>query len=471
MSHGAAIEPANGEGAAIEPASRWRALRDRCLDGFDPTKRRALAALLVRVLGAAIAYLMQILLAQWLGLAEYGVFVGVWVWLLVLGGIAPLGLNVSSIGLLATYHGAGDFARWRGLLVTGVVASLIAGLVVAGGGWTILYGMPGLLAEPYLMPVWLCLFCVPLLALSDFFEGISRAHGWMNTALAPTYLLRPLLLIGGVFVATQFGAALDAALAMAMAIFACLITMLVQGAIILVRLRGIGGTGPCSATPFTWLLMALPIVVTQTFELLTQNFDMIAVSYFLGPEATGVYFAALKTIALLAFINFAIGAATANRVASLHAAGENEALKDALDGAVNLAFWPTLLGALAIVVLAPVLLSLFGADFAAHAYLTAVLAVGFVAKGFVGPAELYLNVLGQQRICALTLVGAAVLNMALNVVLIPIFGLLGAAIATSVSFVALAIALFVIVRRRIGVVLRPTLPRTSLRKVASGAKA
>ena len=59
------------------------------LDRLDPVKRRALTALMIRVAGAALAYGMQILLVQWMGLTEYGIFVAVWVWLLVLCGIAP----------------------------------------------------------------------------------------------------------------------------------------------------------------------------------------------------------------------------------------------------------------------------------------------------------------------------------------------------------------------------------------------
>ena len=322
-------------------------------------------------------------------------------------------------------------------------------------------------ADAYLLPVWLCLFCVPLFALSEVNEGISRAHGWMNTALLPTYLLRPAFLIAGCFLAIQAGFELDAVLAMTMAIAASLLTILIQGLILLVRLTEIDAEpgNERIATPLVWVAAALPIVVAQTFELLTQNFDMIAVSYFLGAEATGIYFAALKTIALLAFVNFAVGAASANRVASLHAAGRHEEFQAHIQGAVNLAFWPTLFGAVAIVALAPLLLSLFGQDFTAHAYLTAILAIGFVAKGFVGPAELFLNVLDQQRACALVLMSAAALNIALNIALIPWLGLAGAAIATATAFTILAAILFVIARRRLGITLAPTVPWSTLVRI------
>ncbi len=210
MSQDATVEPVNGDVSPIRRGTRFAMVQAHCREWFDPTKRRALTALIIRVGGAALAYVMQIALAQWMGLAEYGVFVGVWVWLLVLGGIAPLGLNISAIGWLSTFHEEGDHDRWRGLLATSVIATLTMGLVVAGLGWTALIVMPEFISQQYLMPVWLCLFCVPLLAMSEMNEGISRAHGWMNTALMPTYLLRPVLLIGGAFVPLQAGATLDA---------------------------------------------------------------------------------------------------------------------------------------------------------------------------------------------------------------------------------------------------------------------
>ena len=135
MSQNAATEPLKGEGA---PLGAMALLRARCLDWLDPTKRRALTALTIRVVGAALAYLMQILLAQWMGLTEYGVFVGIWVWLLVLGGIAPMGLNVSSIGLLSTYLDTRDFERWRGLMLTSY-CDRVGRFFDRGAGWTALY--------------------------------------------------------------------------------------------------------------------------------------------------------------------------------------------------------------------------------------------------------------------------------------------------------------------------------------------
>ena len=50
-------------------------------------QRDMLAAFLVRAVSAAILYLTQIVLARWMGRAEYGIYVAVWTMVLVLGGV------------------------------------------------------------------------------------------------------------------------------------------------------------------------------------------------------------------------------------------------------------------------------------------------------------------------------------------------------------------------------------------------
>ena len=74
----------------------------------------------------------------------------------------------------------GDLARWRGLLMTGVFVTLLSGAAISAAGLALIWALPHLIADAYLMPLWLCLFCVPLFALSEINEGISRAHGWIT---------------------------------------------------------------------------------------------------------------------------------------------------------------------------------------------------------------------------------------------------------------------------------------------------
>ena len=56
------------------------------------TQRDAVTVFGVRCVSAALLYLSQIVLARWMGSYEYGIYVFVWTWVMILGGLADLGL-------------------------------------------------------------------------------------------------------------------------------------------------------------------------------------------------------------------------------------------------------------------------------------------------------------------------------------------------------------------------------------------
>jgi O-antigen/teichoic acid export membrane protein len=119
--------------------------------------------------------------------------------------------------------------------------------------------------------------------------------------------------------------------------------------------------------------------------------------------------------------------------------------------AVQWTFWPSLAAAIVLLALGMPLLWLFGPQFVAGYPVMMILVVGFLFRSSMGPAEFLLNMLGEQKLCAAVLVVTAVLNVALNFALVPRFGLVGAATATSVSLVVAALLNYLAVSRRLGI--------------------
>ena len=60
------------------------------------TRRLAGTVFIIRVVSAALAYLSQILLARWMGGSDYGVYVYVWTWVLLLGSMMDFGISASA---------------------------------------------------------------------------------------------------------------------------------------------------------------------------------------------------------------------------------------------------------------------------------------------------------------------------------------------------------------------------------------
>ena len=70
------------------------------------TKRLAGTIFIIRVFSAAMAYASQILLARWMGGSDYGVYVYVWTWVLLLGSMMDFGISASAQKLIPEYRAA-----------------------------------------------------------------------------------------------------------------------------------------------------------------------------------------------------------------------------------------------------------------------------------------------------------------------------------------------------------------------------
>lgn len=431
-------------------------------DDRQRTQLNAMIAFSVRCFSAALLYVTQIVLARWMGGYEYGIYVFVWTWVLILGGISDMGLNIAAMRLAPAYREMNDFALLRGLTRGVRLSALTAGTVIMAIGLLGVWVFAPVIDSHFVLPAYLALFCVPLYALSDTQDGIGRGNAWMSIALVPPYILRPLLLLAAMAAAHEYGLEMSAATAAGAAIFATWTASVVQMLFLNARLRETVPAGPREYRLRAWIIASLPLLAIAVSELVLQNADILVISRFMTPEDVGIYFAAAKTMALIMFVHYAVGSAVANKFSALHARGDKAGLRICVRDAVNWTFWPSLAAALLILALGKPLLWLFGPQFGAGYPVMCILVIGFLVRASMGPAEILLNMLGEQALCASVLASAAALNIALNFVLVPHFGLLGAATATSISlmFAALMNALVVWRRLDIKIAIWRNLPRS-----------
>lgn len=415
------------------------------------TQRAALSAFSIRILSAAIAYLSQVVMARWMGSSEYGAFVFVWVWVLILGGVSSLGLNIGMMRFIPDYRESGDLDALRGLLRGSRFFVLTTSTVIAALGLAGLWLFAGRIASHYVLPAYLALFCIPVFALTDLQDGIGRARQWIGTGLVPPYILRPLLILGAMTAAHQLHLPMTAVTAAGAAIVASWLTALVQFAVLQHHLNAEIPRGPRRYPFGFWLRTSLPILMITGFDLIVQNTDVLFVSLYATSSDVGIYFAGLKTMSLIAFVHYAVASAAANRFAALHARGDVAELTSFAHETVRWTFWPSLAGAIVILLLGKPLLWLFGPEFTVAYGPMFILALGLLVKSAVGPAEYLLNMLGQQKLCGGVLVFTAALNVVLNALLVPRFGLWGAATATATTLGVAAVLYAVLAHRKLGI--------------------
>jgi len=415
------------------------------------SQRIALIAFAVRVLSAAIAYVSQVLLARWMGDFEYGVFVVVWVGAVILGGLACLGFQTAIVRFVPEYIERGETQLLRGVLVGSRVQGFIAATFFAAMGGLGLYAFGDSLSSYYLIPLYLGAITLPMLAIGEIQEGLARGFSWADLGLWPTYIIRPLLILAFMWGAVKLGWPANAVTAMAATIVATYLTSIGQLISLERRIRTVVPRGPRLYQPMVWVGIALPIFIVEGFFNLLTNVDIIIVGYYMEPDKVAIYFAAVKTLALVHFVYFAVRAGGAQRFSQYYTSGDRVRLEAFTRDTLRWTFWPSLAMVIFLFILGRPLLLLFGPEFGSGYPLLYILSIGLLCRASIGPAESLLTMAGQQGICSLIYTATFVINVALNILLIPAWGLIGAAIATSSALIIETIALYAVTASRLGI--------------------
>ncbi len=448
--------PAGGRRGAWKVAVSQRAapLIDRFKRaGAHRDGRAGAQVLAARLAGAALAYVAQVLAARYLGQDGFGVYALALVWLTLLGHLSVGGTNQALCRYVAQALATGDHATVRGFLRFGIVFALGAGTLLGLGAVAVVTLTSGLVDEIYVLPLAIAFLAVPLLAIQDNLEAIARSFDKPLLGIGPAYLVRH-----GASILAFAGLALSPltpspTLALAGAMVAILAGIVAQVALLRAALREALPVGPPRYAIRLWLRTALPIALVDTTELLLLNADVLVVGLFFPPDAVAIYFAATRITQILEYIRYSASAATGQRYAALSAMGHRAELYH-LVALVTLATSAlTLAGAAALSLAAPLLLGFFGPSFATAAWLVPILASGMVVACLCGPGEDILTMLGEERVCALSFAVSLAVNIGLLFLLIPAFGLAGAAIASAATMACRSLALAGYAYARLGIVL------------------
>lgn len=414
-------------------------------------KRAASIVFLIRVASAAVAYLAQILLARLMGTSEFGIYVYAWTWVIVIGALADFGFGTASQRFIPEYIERKSFGLIWGFVANGRKLAMAFAIGIALLGVIAITLLRPRINYYVVMPLYLSCLAFPLFGLTVIQDGIARSFGWVKLALVPPYIVRPVLLLVTMLAAFAAGLPADATTAMVAALIATFATLIGQW---LVLNRKIAANVPLAAKVYdhkAWLASSIPILLVGGFLTLLLNIDVLVLQEFRPPDEVAVYFAATKTLALISFVHFSITAAVAHKFSQYHVAGNRAQLSAFVREAIRWTFWPSLAATALMLALGKPILWLFGPKFVEGYPLMFIIAVGLLARAAVGPVESLLNMLGEQKTCAIVYAAACSVSLTLCLILIPLLGLTGAAISTSAALIVESILLFSVAKKRLGI--------------------
>jgi O-antigen/teichoic acid export membrane protein len=431
--------------------------------GIDPSLLlHSFFLLFATVLGQVVSFAVQILVARRIGAEAYGVYSYALTWIGLLALLAVMGNDRLLIRYGSEYRARGELPLLHGVIRWAWVRSLAAACLLGGVfAWATLalapsaYGRLG-------VALWGALGLV-LVVATFLVESMLRVEEAQVWATLPNRVLQPLFM-GGLFL-------LLSALATTSpnahgAIAANTLSLLLVVLVGLVALRPPLPPYPNRSIEMprrAWRGTSLAFGINALALHLNVQTDMLVLGFFHDQEILGIYGAVTRFATVTSFAGLAVVTIVQPMLARAAANATREELQQLVTGGARLVFLATFCFALPILVFAEFLLSIFGHGFEAGAAALRILALGSIVASPVNLAGALLGMTGHEKEATTVMVAGCVLTLALNLLLAPRFGAIGAAAATAASRIAWNFALFRLARARLKINATPFVLSSRLR--------
>ena len=388
--------------------------------------------------GRVLAFVTQIVLARLLGTGLYGFFtLGV----AVVNGVHILsrfGMENGVVRYVAHYREEGDDARVRGtiiqvLLVTLGISLVLSALMFFGAGF-IVARLPN--DAPFMVTVLRAFaFVLPFFVFMSMTAWATQGFQTVTYAAYVQQLIRPGLFLVLAGVCYAIGASTVGVIA------AYGIAMFLAGLAGLYYLRKLFPPLFDRGTPAIFETRSLfgvsvPMSIAQGAQYLNNWSAILILGAFAASGPAGVFNAAARTATFLTIVRFAFSGIFSPIISGLHARRDTEEMGRLYKDVSRWIFTGAFVLFLVLVVFASDIMSIFGEGFSGGATALIIVAVAQLYSSSVGPAPRMLAMTENQNLTMIATAIAAVTGVVVSLILVPLFGLLGAAVGMATAIIA-----------------------------------
>lgn len=393
------------------------------------------------IIDKGLRFPLEILLARVLGAGDYGSYCLGYGLTILAGQISMLGLPSGVVRFGALYRGAGDTKRVKGTIRAALLISTVSS--VAAGG--LLFAFAGPLSETFGMPkladvLRVFAFSFPLYVITLMAGYAANAFQAIKHQTAVTNICRPLANVAIVSVVFLLGFRLLGA------VYGFLLSSAISAVVGLYLLKrifpDIVSELESSYEVRKLLRFSVPVLFVGVSAILLRQTDRIMLGYFKASEDLGIYSAAAVISHQAGLIMYSFGYIFCPIISDLYNREDLGSLERLFKTVTRWILSINLVLLLLLILFSKQIMGVFGSDFAAGwlvlVILSAVHLIGYSTGGALVGYVLQMS--GKQDIELVNAVVMLIANIALNLWLIPPYGILGAAIATGVSFAMINVA-------------------------------
>ena len=398
--------------------------------------------------GIVVRYLLVFIIARLFGAEGLGTYTLAIAFASAAALLGRVGLDRASMRFTAFYRAQNQLAGVVGVNLFAAVATGVLGCVVAvllalaSGPLESAWHLVGLGSALRLVAI-----AVPAVALGEVWRDGLR--GFQDVRLAS--FLEKIAIPGSTasfILVLLLVRPSNALIAVGAAVGAYWFAALIAGVVLYREVRQIPAAPMLALGP--WMSFAVFLSLEGSLLFLLQWSDQLLVGLFLNATDVGIYAAAVRLAALAAVPLLAVNSILGPTVAALHGRGAYERLRQTYarltwaTGASGLCIGLGLIG------LGSFALGLFGPEFAGGYLALVIVTVGHIVNAATGSAGVMLGMTGHVRWRLLNAALTAGINVSLNLLLIPAWGIAGSAAATATALITINLLQIVEVRLVLG---------------------
>lgn len=405
----------------------------------------------VHALNMLLTLATGVLLARILGPESFGIYAFSLSVIALLSLPAKAGLPALLVREIAKYHLNKEWGFTRGLLtfangfvLTYVVCAAIATTFIS---WHYV-GVESTTLTTLFWSLWL----LPLTAFGAVRIGTLRGLRWVNSAQFPDQILKPLVILILLAITLPLGSEITATTAVQFNIVGAILAFLLGAVLLRKALPPKVIDTRAKYKLRTWVASLLPLSVFGGLKLIDAELSILLLGVLGTPEEVGLFRVAATGATVVAFALTAVNMAIAPQVARLYNAGEKEKLQRVITlstRAIAVASFP-----IAFILIfwgEYVIPILFGPQYVPAATALAVLSFAQLVNTSTGAGALVLNMTGNDRSTMTWAIVSLGFHFTTAVIMIPIFGLIGAAISYLASVIIWNVAMMAVAKKKTGI--------------------
>ena len=420
-------------------------------DNLAQGARGGAIAFILKISSTVLGFLNQVILARILGAGGLGEVILAVTVVRISMQIAKFGMEETMTKFIPLYIDRKDDAKLKGTILFAMkfcllfsVTFMLFVLMFSKFIALNIFHSEGLLK---LMPV--VIVAIPAWVIRDVIGGILRGHKDALRALIPESLISPFFKIVIFLLLTLKGIAPFYAILAFVA--GEILAVIVSFSFLQKILRPLKAVrGECNKKKI--MEVAYTIIFTGMSVLLYTQADVWILGMFKSTEIVGIYGIATKLVLLVYFPMMAFAAVIPSLISSIHASGDLAELKKIVSESTR---WILSMAMPIILILLIegkyILRYFYGPEFEAGYVVLVILTLGQMIKAGAGLIGVLLQMTGEHKVYMKVNIILGIINIILNILLVPSYGMTGAAVATAFCLVMVDIICIFIIHKRLSI--------------------